>query len=220
MILTTMPTPTAIIPSLMLRLKEQTRPLHTEAESHPVQRAMASGTLPLDAYIAYLEQLWPVHRALDAGLQTLAESDPRAKSILSLEQYQSQHLREDLRHFGRELTEGAADAAAVDLLNEIAQARIDQPIALLGFHYVTLGSTNGGRFIARPVRRAYGLDKAGVAYLDPWGEDQPRIWQGFKQSMDMASFNSGESDAIVASAEAMFRGITRISEGLGPVARC
>jgi heme oxygenase len=220
MILPTMPTPTATIPSLMLRLKEQTRPLHTEAESHPVQRAMASGTLPLDAYVAYLERLWPVHRALDAGLQNLAESDERAKTILSSDQFQSQHLREDLRHFGRELPEGAADAAAIDLLNEIAQARIDRPIALLGFHYVTLGSTNGGRFIARPVRRAYGLDKAGVTYLDPWGEDQPRIWQSFKQSMDTASFTPQEAEAIVRAAEAMFRGITRISEGLRPVARC
>lgn len=204
----------------MLRLKEHTRPLHTEAESHPIQRSLAQGTLPLETYVSYLERLWPVHRALDAGLTQLAESDERAGGILSAEQYQSLYLRDDLRHFGREKSDGPADPSVVELLNEISTARIGQPVALLGFHYVTLGSTNGGRFIARPVRRAYGLEKAGVSYLDPWGEDQPRIWQAFKHAMDAAVFSSAECDAIVASAEKMFRGITRISESLRGSVAC
>ncbi|MBL8745557.1 MAG: biliverdin-producing heme oxygenase [Phycisphaerae bacterium] len=204
----------------MLRLKEHTRQLHAEAESHPIQRAMAQGRLPLESYVSYLECLWPVHRALDAGLAALAETDDRAESILSPEQYQSAYLRDDLRHFGREKTDAPAVPAVVELLSDISAARVDRPIALLGFHYVTLGSTNGGRFIAKPLRRAFGLEKAGVSYFDPWGEDQPRIWGAFKHAMDAARFSADETDTILAAAESMFRGITRISESLRPVDAC
>lgn len=203
-----------VTPSLMLRLREQTRPLHTAAESHPIQRAMVQGTLPQELYVAYLERLFPVHRALDAGLTQLAENDHRAGRILSPEQHQSGYLREDLQHFGRGKAETPAVSAVVELVNAIAASRVESPIALLGFHYVTLGSTNGGRFIANAVRRAYGLERAGAAYLDPWGDEQPRIWQGFKRAMDAESFSQDEADEIVGAAETMFHGITYISESL------
>lgn len=200
--------------SLMSRLREETRPLHHEAESHPFQRALLQGTLPAEAYTAYLEQLLIVHRALDAGLGSLIKGDPRAQSILKTEQFQAAHLREDLHYFSRDERAIVAADGAIELLSEVAQARTTGPISLLGMHYVTLGSTNGGRYLARSVRRAYGLVEGGVKYLDPWGEDQTRIWQGFRRDMDAAVFSASECDKMVHGAGLMFRGITRIADGL------
>jgi heme oxygenase len=200
--------------SLMMRLREETRALHHEAESHRFQRALAQGALPREAYVGYLEQLLIVHRALDAGLVSLMESDARVSRVVSVEQLQAVYLREDLKFFGREERSISAGEGAVELLSEVARARTSRPIEQLGLHYVTLGSTNGGRYIARSVRRAYGLTAEGVRYLDPWGEDQTRIWHSFRREMDAAGFDPHECAVILHGAGVMFRGITRIAEGL------
>lgn len=206
--------PTAAPPGLMLRLREQTRPHHTAAESHPLQRAMVTGQLPRPLYVAYLGQLTLVHRALDAGLTTLANADERAGRIVSPEQFQTPFLREDLKFFATDEKSIAACSGTVDLLSLVADLRAASPVGLLGLHYVLLGSTNGGRFIAKAVRRAFGLQSAGVRYLDPWGDDQPRIWQHFKHQVDTTVFSPSECDLIVDSAQRMFDGIGQISTDL------
>lgn len=214
--------PHPVVPSrgLMLRLREETRSQHEEAESHPFQRALLQGRLPVESYADYLEQLFLVHRALDAGLAALAENDARAGGIIAAEQFATRFLREDLKHFGRDESRIIAGDGTVELLTSVADARTGNPVALIGFHYVMLGSTNGGRFIAKAVRRAYGLESPGVRYLDPWGEGQTRIWQGFKASMDAAEFTPGEADSMVEAAKAMFRGIARIADGLSARTDC
>ena len=48
---------------IMGHLRDTTRALHTEAESRPLQRAMAKGTLPPGSYVMYLGQLRHLHPA-------------------------------------------------------------------------------------------------------------------------------------------------------------
>jgi heme oxygenase len=83
---------------------------------------------------------------------------------------------------------------------------------LLGALYVLEGSTNGGRFLARALRKSWGLDKDGIAYFDPYGEEQPQKWASFRKKMDSASFDVAQQDAIVEMAKATFLAIAEVSD--------
>ncbi|MDX2115784.1 MAG: biliverdin-producing heme oxygenase [Planctomycetota bacterium] len=198
--------------SIMSRLREETAELHSFAESRPLQRAMATGKLTLGQYTAYLVQLRLVHRALDGALERLRDQDQLVREIVSVEQFMSEHVEADLRYFGVRFDEVPPVPSTRVLIDRIGSALREAPLAVLGHHYVTLGSSNGGRFIARPVRRAFNLTNEGVRSLDPWGEGQTAIWGGFKQAMDAAEFPLGVQTAIVASAREMFEGIAGISD--------
>ncbi len=49
--------------SIMQRLKAETNDLHSDAESRPLQRAIATGEVDRSAFTSYLGQLYHVHRA-------------------------------------------------------------------------------------------------------------------------------------------------------------
>lgn len=199
---------------LSARLKAANTELHQAAEHHPFQRAFAAGRLPREGYTAYLGQLLHVHRALEAELRRHRASLPALGAVLTDEQYQEPYLKEDLAHFGVN-DEPPALASTRHVADKFRKASATSPIGLLGYHYVLEGSNNGSRFIAKGVRRAYGLEgAAGTRYLDPYGERQPQTWAKFKQDLDGAAVSPAEAEAIIAAAADMFRGISLISDEL------
>jgi len=129
-------------------------------------------------------------------------------------QYQEQSLRRDLAHLGRD-EDGAAPLPAVrEFAARVTDWAARNPVALLGILYVLEGSKNGGRYLARAVRRAYGFDGQGTEYLDPYGELQAERWQQFKADMDALPLTEVEKDDIVAAAASAFRSIMQLHQEL------
>lgn len=200
---------------IMARLREKTAQLHVDTEQGRFQAATMAGRLPVDAYVALLEQLLLVHHTLESHLRGHAILDESINSVLRDYQYQEPYLREDLAHFGR-------DADAIEPL-EVTRAFIDEidelsttlPVALLGVHYVFEGSNNGGKYIAKGLSRVYGLtDGKGLKYLDPYGDKQQANWQEFKASMEAANLSATDQEAIVNAAKDTFNAILRIHNAL------
>jgi heme oxygenase len=86
------------------------------------------------------------------------------------------------------------------------------PVALLGSFYVVEGSTNGGRFLANVLRKAWQIDGDGLRYFDPYGEDQPDKWASFKRVMDATDFADNERDTILDAACKTFEAIADVSD--------
>jgi len=204
--------PSLATPGIMARLKEETQPLHDRAETHSLQKTLAQGLISKDAYVAYLTQLFHVHSALDEALTAAAKQDERVGGLVESQHLQTQYLVADLGFFMKCPAHVAAGAGAKGLVEQIRNAAKASPVSVLGFHYVMLGSTNGGRFIAKSLRRAFGLEQDGVRYFDPWGEHQRELWLDFKRAMDATAFTPAEMDAILDAAKAMFEGIARVSD--------
>jgi heme oxygenase len=74
------------------------------------------------------------------------------------------------------------------------------------------GSTNGGRFLARALRKSWNLDGEGLSYFDPYGEEQPQKWAAFRRDMDEASFEADQEEAIIEMAKATFLAIAEVSD--------
>jgi len=200
--------------SVMKRLRESTRVLHDAAEHHDFQRAFAQGSLPRDQYVRYLEQMYLVHRALEDGLRSAAETSAAIRAVVDERQYQVPYLVEDLEFFEVDLGSIEPLPATQRLVGEIAQMA-SEPASLLGLHYVLEGSNNGSRFIVHALMPAYGLSAGpGLRYLDPYGDDQRERWLAFRGDMDEVGFSEEDSDRLVESARHMFESIVSISDDL------
>ncbi|MHC5109517.1 MAG: biliverdin-producing heme oxygenase [Planctomycetota bacterium] len=200
---------------VMKVLRESTWSLHESAENHTFQKALTGGTLGKSSYVAFLEQMLCVHRAVDAGLRRLA-ANPRYASVISDYHFREPLIKKDLEFFGVEPSTVKPIAETVSLVGWMEDSARDD-CAVLGFHYVLEGSTNGSTYIARSVRQAYELTgEAGTYYLDPHGKEQRPRWQAFKAAMDDIGFDDSECMVLGESAQRMFQGMIDISNGLLP----
>jgi heme oxygenase len=201
--------------SIMGRLREETREAHERAEKHPLQQELVKGLLPREMYLEHLGQLFLIHRVLDAGLIRLRDTRVGLAPIVADWQLQTPYLAEDLAFFGVDTTELVALPATASLMSRIASLTVAGDAALLGYHYVLEGSNNGSRFIAKAVRRSYGLEETqGTRYLDPYGDEQRARWQWFKDVFDALPLGAAERERVVGAARELFEAIGDISTEL------
>lgn len=196
------------------RLKTSTRPLHDSAESNNFQRLLSSGLLAIPAYSAYLEQLFLVHQRLESEIKTHAESYPRLQEIVSAEQMQEAFLRDDLQFLDVDPTNVTSLPQTANLLNQISLAAQNNPVALLGFHYVLLGSKHGGKFIAHNVKQKYGFDGRGAKYFDPYAGTFMQHWRIFIDGVNQSNFTEADINSLLDGAKAMFLAINEIGSAL------
>lgn len=159
-------------------------------------------------YVAWLVQMRAIYRQLEL---LIAE-----RSVTDITPWRHAHDAErDLKYFGGE--GGAVVVPATSrfgtLLDDWAAA---EPIALLGPLYVLEGSTNGARYIARGVRKAYQLDgRDGTVFLDPYGDEQPAHWAEFKAMLDR-TVRPAAVESVIRAAGATFDAIREIGAELQP----
>ncbi len=199
-------------PSIMQRLKAETNDLHSHAESRTLQRSIASGEVGRETFSAYLGQLFKVHQSLESALETSRDKHAAIGALASAERMRIPDLDRDLAFYGANPDQFPAGDAAKKFSQRINETRDADPVALLGALYVLEGSTNGGRFLARALRKSWGLDGDGLAYFDPYGDEQPQMWAAFRSDMDEASFNADQEEAIIEMAKATFLAIAEVSD--------
>lgn len=198
--------------SLMSRLKSATSDLHSHAESRHLQRQIAAGTVDRSAFSAYLAQLYLVHHTLEPALARVRERHPAFAAVATADRMRLPDLEADLDFHEVDLAAIEPVPATVRLTAALVELEIREPAALLGSLYVLEGSTNGGRFLARVLRQAWGLDGRGLRSLDPYGERQRERWADFKRDMDALTLDTRERNAVVDAARSMFEGIAEISD--------
>lgn len=205
---------------VMQRLKEDTWDLHQAAERQAFQQRMVAGRISRNEYAGWLAQMYILHGALEEPLAQLAESDPRFAAVKP-RQFQVSYLATDLEALGVDPASIEALPATAALAARILAAPEEEPLRLLGYHYVLEGSNNGNRFIARRLLPALGINgDAGGRYLDPYGDEQRQLWQTFRADMGEIDFSDDEVETLVAAARHLFQAITDLSAQLAtaPVA--
>lgn len=202
---------TAVV-DVMQTLRDRTMEKHKLAERHPLQHALAIGKLPREQYAALTAQLMIVHRELFAALNR-SRAVPAIAAVLRDYHNHEPRCRRDIEHFGVHLSAVAASIATTRVVNDIKSSETASPMDLLGALYVLEGATNGGKFIAKMVRRAYQLDGvAGTESLDPYGQAQPERWDEFKRSMRGVAFEEAEVERLVTMACRTFDAVAEIGD--------
>jgi heme oxygenase len=210
---------TEVQSSIMQRLKTETRDLHSHAESRPLQRQIASGNVDRNAFSAYLGQLYHVHRALESALEESSDTDPAVGALATADRMRIPDLERDLAFYELDRDGVEACGAANRFASRVEEMKRSKPVGLLGALYVLEGSTNGGRFLARALRQSWSLDGDGLAYFDPYGDEQPQRWAAFKRDMEGASFEANQEEAIIEMAKATFLAISEVSDEVAKSSR-
>jgi heme oxygenase len=200
-------------PDLMTRLRESTAAAHRDAETRPLMRSFARGTVSRAQFRAHLEQLLLVHRVLEPRLADCVAAEPAWQSIAIDDRRRVPDLESDLAMLGGSLDPDPLPAtrAAQEVIRRAT------PLAVLGMFYVTEGSTNGGRILTRPVGRALGLGaegRSGLRSMEPYGEDQPARWAEYRRAMNALAVGAVEAEAIETGARLMFEHLGRIADAV------
>jgi heme oxygenase len=198
----------------MQRLRDATRDEHDNAENHPFQQALVKGEIEHERYASWLGQMYLIHSALESALRDATDHQEVLSRVVRDYQYQVPYLLEDLQYLGID-PEGIAPLPATSRFLDQVDAAADDPLRLLGLHYVLEGSNNGSRHIARRVAAAYQLAPGpGLRYLDPYGDRQREYWQSFKNDMGAIGFSESDNERLVAAAKQMYRTVAELSSEL------
>lgn len=198
--------------TIMSRLREETRELHSHAESRPLQQQIARGEVDRERFAAYLGQLYLVHKKLESTLDLAKSDNPIIDRVSTTDRMRVPDLESDLRFYQLDPNGLEPGAAAMEFHDAIDRMNAEDPVALLGSLYVLEGSTNGGKFLARVLRRAWNLDEEGLSYFDPYGDQQPHRWTAFKSDMEDMGFDTDQQNAIVDAAHETFKAIADVSD--------
>lgn len=178
-------------PSLLLRLRHETRPAHDALEQNAFTQALTAGTLTAAGTAQFLAKLYGFLRPFETALHAYAADFSPA---WELPQRRRAHLIwEDIKNSGE-----PTDAAALPLCPALPPLHTRPQ--LLGAMYVLEGSTLGGQFITKQ------LAQAGIPlrrYFTGHGPRTGARWQSFCQLLtDTAA--PADHDDIVASARLTF----------------
>jgi heme oxygenase len=196
----------------MQRLKDGTRDCHNNAESQEFQRLLASAELPKKLYVNYIEQLWLIHKRLEEHLAALAKKDAAVAETVTESQMQVPFLQQDLEFFGADTERIHATPATKWLLERIDE-KAQQGTAVLGSHYVLLGSKHGGKYIAHSLQSKFQLTEGkGAVYFDPYGPTFMQIWKSFANGMNELPLSEDDENTMITAAREMFEGVGRLSE--------
>jgi heme oxygenase len=183
--------------NLTARLKDDNWALHQIAERQETPGSLIKGTMPKPGYLAMIAQQYLVNSAFDHTLLQAMQSEPMLSSLIDKEQLLTQYLVEDMHYFKIDPDPIEANPGTQRYIDHI-EAHKDQPLHLLGLHYVRLGACNGNTFVARIVRKAYELEDAvlGTRYLDPFGSTQRKKWLAFKTGLDALELTPSQRDEV------------------------
>lgn len=192
--------------TIALQLKESTRNAHNSAEGHEFQKHLGSGTLSKTLYCQYLSQLFLTHQALETAMA----NQPYMGAVVSDPQLQTEFLREDLKALDVEPESVKPIEITKSMLNRIDELSKSDPTALLGFHYVLLGSKHGGKFIATTMKKAFGFERAGCIYFDPYGQEFQKHWQHFVNGINSFDIQDSQIEPLLQAASEMFAYVEKL----------
>lgn len=196
--------------TIALQLKESTRSAHNSAEGHKFQKELGSGTLSRDLYTQYLGQLFLTHQALENAMS----KQPYMGSVVSPEQLQTEFLKTDLKALGVEPGSVKPIAITERMLERIEQLSKENPISLLGYHYVLLGSKHGGKFIASINKKTFDLENGGCIYFDPYGPEFQKHWKHFVDGINAFEIHDAQVEPLMKAAGEMFEFVEQLGGDL------
>lgn len=165
--------------SLSIRLREETRAVHTRLE---LALPLLDGALTLAEYRAIVEGFYGFYAPIERALSHLNDA-----SALCLRP-KLPSLRADLRSLGS----SDADVDALPRCGRIP--KIMNAADALGCLYVIEGATLGGQIILRSLAARFSIGaKNGAAFFAGYGEQTGPMWRAFVEELDASPYRHAET---------------------------
>lgn len=179
-------------------LAQRTRASHSESEGAGFMSDLLRGKGTADDYVALSAQHWFIYRALEDAVAGGA-SDPVLATLHDDALLRVPAIEADLAHliganWRREIVALPVTEAYVARIGEVA----DWTGGVVAHHYTRyLGDLSGGQYIAKAMRRAYGIED-GLSFYDFAGlGDLKEFKDGYRAALDAAPWDEAERERIV-----------------------
>ncbi|WP_166979930.1 heme oxygenase (biliverdin-producing) [Paramicrobacterium fandaimingii] len=181
------------------QIAERTRASHSDSEGAAFMSDLMKGRGTKRDYAELSAQHWFIYDALENSAPARADNAVTAP-FLAPELHRLPLLERDLEHlFGADwrgdISALPTTAAYADRIREVASS----PESFIAHHYTRyLGDLSGGQFIARVVRRHYGLDERGVEFYDfDQIDDIDAFKENYRMLLDAAPWNDNERERMI-----------------------
>ena len=188
-------------------IRQTVAPAHDVVEQTGFARAMVSGRITRDEYVAGLSELAHLHSALETNLDAARPDCPELAGLYDpATTARAPLLDRDLAAFGAARS-AAPGPIVARLTDRFADWRRETPWALLGPLYITEGSRMGSMFLAKSLAKAFALPPAegvGLDYHVHGMATRPADWKRFRATLaDLPLGEAEYADVIRAAVETM-----------------
>ena len=208
------PTPLAEPPSILSRLRLETRGEHDAVEQ---LLDLIGGSLTHEGYRDRLKQFYGFYGPIEQALRTRCTSGhqrpgrsadvvwslaPRQALLLRLNK--TALLQQDLHHLG-------VLTGTLPVCSELPP--LETRAEVLGCLYVLEGATLGGRLITQHVRTTFGITPAaGGSFFEGYGDATGSMWQAMRNLLISSAPDTPTGNATVANAIVTFACLRRWCE--------
>ncbi len=180
------------------QLRERTRPQHDALDSHPSLGMLGESITP-DSYAWILKKFLGFHRPMEASLARAADWD--AMGLHLGERRKAPMAAADLRDLGHE-PDAAPDCADLPPHDTIPAA--------IGCIYVLEGSTLGGQYIAKGLRKNLPPElQEATRYFSSYGDKTGSMWKQFKAFADETITEERDREECLEAAAESFDAMAR-----------
>nr|WP_078900986.1 biliverdin-producing heme oxygenase [Actinacidiphila yeochonensis] len=201
-------------------IRDATRAQHTEAEGTAFMRDMLDGSLGVEAYARYTEQLWFVYRALERGAGALA-GDPVAGPFLDPGLTRLPALERDLAHLWGPAWRDRTRAlpATTAYADRVAEVAARWPGGYVAHHYTRyLGDLSGGQVVRGSVEKTFGFAHKGDGvrfYVFDALPNPAAFKRDYRARLDALPVPPAEQERVVDECRLAFRLNTALFTELG-----
>jgi heme oxygenase len=186
-------------------LRAGTRVRHDAVEALPFFTELAAGRLSLDGYVSFLRS----SRALFGAVENAAAASPHAAvaALFNADDAAGASLDADLAALDTvpHRTLSDAELRAASAAHELSLAARADPLRLLGYLYILVGSQLGGMVLRGQVAGALGLSgPAGLEFVGRGGAHAASRWRTFCARLDALPLTAAETGVVVAAADELF----------------
>lgn len=204
------PRPTGAPDALSTMLRSTTSEIHVEAEQQPFMQSFFAGTLPRDAYIAWLARQWHLYRTLESNVDAIPTDTPE-HGLVPTALYRTDRIEADLDHLTscRWRSEDHLTPATRAYVARI-DATAEFPPGLVTHAWLRYMGNVGGRDTLRRLVAALldapDGDDRGLSFTDfsAVGEIRP-FFANFHAKLDALPMTDSDKARAVAEADAGFR---------------
>lgn len=205
-------------PTIMTRLKEETKSYHARMEAMPYFQTLIEHRLPLESYVNQLKALSIIHGVLES--EVASSQDPRVAGVWDDDLRKLPWLEEDLSFFAPRGIPDAPPAvnAALEMVKNIRLRGVDDPPTMLGYLYVLEGSTLGNAMHRPDIAATYQLKESqGCRYYLNYEKKVKSHWNRFTEKMNSRLSDPALHDPVLEAALETFAGLEKLYTALFPL---
>lgn len=188
----------------------------TATQEKPAENAesIMKGTLPKFKYIENVKQRYIIQREFEKVLAAEREKFPAIVGhVVTDEQFHAHKCAKDLEFFGVDPASVEALPQTKKMIDLFQECAAKNPKLILAIHYVIEGSNNGGVFIAKAVKGAFGFeDDNGVYHLRPYGNDIRKHWAAFSEKFNELEISDDEMKEMVIAGRQAFHLMNKVAD--------